>query len=99
MAVQLGLSSSTAHCGIRDGHERRRGERRATPRNRPDRRRTDRRRATFSSLVFSFFAVAFPTQLNLAALRTHIPQVALKALPSARVDYVLRVTRLLASSR
>src|SRR5687768_2395159 len=85
MAVQLGLSSSTAHCALRTGPDRRRGERRASLRNGPDRRRTDRRRATFSSLVFSFFTVAFPTQLNLAALRTHIPQVALQMLPSARV--------------
>ena len=86
MAVLLGLSPSTAHCcGLRYGVDRRRGERRATRRGGADRRRTERRRATFSSLVFSFLTVAFPTQLNLAALRTQLPQVALKLLPSGRV--------------
>ena len=86
MAVQLGLSASTAHCfGIRGGVERRRGERRSRPRTGPDRRRIDRRRATFSSLVFSLMTIAFPTQLSLAALRTQIPHVATMMLPSARV--------------
>jgi soluble lytic murein transglycosylase-like protein len=86
MAVQLGLSSSIDHCcGIRRGADRRRGDRRVARRGGADRRRGDRRRATFSSLVFSFLTVAFPTQLNLALLRNQIPQVAIKVLPSARV--------------
>jgi len=50
-----------------------------------DRRRTDRRRATFSSLVFSLVTVAFPTQLNLAALRNQIPQIAVRMLPPTGV--------------
>ena len=35
--------------------------------------------------MFSLLTVAFPSQLNLAALRNQIPQVAMKVLPSARV--------------
>jgi len=86
MAVQLGLSSPPdAGCGVRSGFDRRRGERRATPRGGSGRRRGDRRRATFSSLVFSILTVAFPTQLNLAALRNQFPQVAIAVLPSASV--------------
>jgi len=87
MAVQLGLSASTAdYLGIRNGFDRRRGgERRARPRTGPARRRSDRRRATFRSLVFSLLTIAFPSQLSLAALRTQIPQVAATMLPSARV--------------
>ena len=88
MAVQLGLSASTADdLGIRSAFERRRrGERRARPRTGPERRRSDRWRATFSSLVFSLLTIAFPTQLSLAALRTQMPHVAAMAFPSARVD-------------
>jgi soluble lytic murein transglycosylase-like protein len=86
MRVQLGLSSSNDHgYGIRGSADRRRGERRASRRTGPDRRRGDRRRATFSSLVFSLLTVAFPTQLNLAALRNQIPHVAIAVLPPARV--------------
>lgn len=86
MAVQLGLSSPPdPGCGVRSGFDRRRGERRATPRGGSGRRRGDRRRATFSSLVFSLLTVAFPTQLNLAALRNQFPQVAIAVLPSASV--------------
>ena len=89
MAVQLGLSESTAHClGIRRGPDRRRGERRATPRTGRDRRRGDRRRKTFSSLIFSLLTVAFPSQVNLvnlAVLRTQLPLVALQVLPSPTV--------------
>jgi|SRR5687767_1462209 len=86
MAVQLGLSSPPdSGCGVRSGFDRRRGERRATPRGGSGRRRGDRRRATFSSLVFSLLTVAFPTQLNLAALRNQFPQVAIAVLPSASV--------------
>ena len=86
MPVQLGLSESTAHClGIRRGPDRRRSERRATRRDGPDRRRFDRRRKTFSSLLFSLLTVAFPSQVNLAVLRTQFPLVALQVLPSASV--------------
>ena len=86
MAVLLGLSSpSDPCCGVRNGVDRRQRERRATSRGGPDRRRGDRRRATFSSLVFSLLTVAFPSQLNLAALRNQFPQVAMAVLPSARV--------------
>ena len=86
MAIQLRLSSPPdPGYGVRSGFERRRGERRATPRGGSGRRRGDRRRATFSSLVFSLLTVAFPTQLNLAALRNQFPQVAIAVLPSASV--------------
>ena len=87
MAVQLGLSASTAeYLGIRSGFERRRrGERRACPRTGQDRRRRDRRRATLSSLVFSLLTMAFPSQLSLAGLRTQIPHVGATVLPSASV--------------
>ena len=86
MAIQLGLSSRADHgCGIRSGVDRRQGERRGAQRSGPDRRRGNRRRATFSSLLFSLLTVAFPTQLNLAALRNRLPQVALRVLPSASV--------------
>lgn len=85
MAVQLGLSESTAHLGIRRGPDRRRAERRATPRGGRDRRSGDRRRRTFSSLIFSLLTVAFPSQVNLAVLRTQLPLVALQVLPSANV--------------
>jgi soluble lytic murein transglycosylase-like protein len=87
MAVQLGLSDSpAAQClGIRRGPDRRKAERRATPRGGRDRRRGDRRRKTLSSLIFSLVTVAFPSQVNLAVLRTQIPLVALQVLPSASV--------------
>jgi soluble lytic murein transglycosylase-like protein len=86
MAVQLGLSESTAHClGIRRGSDRRRGDRRATPRGGRDRRSGDRRRRTFSSVIFSLLTVAFPSQVNLNVLRTQLPLVALQVLPSTSV--------------
>jgi soluble lytic murein transglycosylase-like protein len=86
MAVQLGLSAATTHCGIRTGIDRRQGERRLTPRDDGGgRRRRTRRRATFSSLVFSLLTVAFPSQLNLTILRTQFPQMALTVLPSPQV--------------
>ena len=87
MAVQLGLSDSPAaqYLGIRRGPDRRKAERRVTPRGGRDRRRGDRRRKTLSSLIFSLLTVAFPSQVNLAVLRTQIPLVALQVLPSASV--------------
>jgi len=87
MAVQLGLSDSPAahYLGIRRGPDRRQAERRASPRSGRDRRRRDRRRKTFSSLIFSLLTVAFPAQVNLGVLRTQIPLIAMKVLPSARV--------------
>ena len=87
MAVQLGLSDSPAahDLGIRRGPDRRQAERRASPRSGRDRRRGDRRRKTFSSLIFSLLTVAFPAQVNLGVLRTQIPLIAMKVLPSARV--------------
>jgi soluble lytic murein transglycosylase-like protein len=92
MAVQLGLSHSTAqYLGIRRGPDRRGGDRRATPRAGGDRRRGDRRRKTFSSLIFSLLTVAFPSQLNLAALRTQLPLVALQVLPSSNMMPSARV--------
>lgn len=104
MAVQLRLSDSSAAAfaeasaaraqdlGIRRGPERRRAERRATPRGGRDRRRGDRRRKTFSSLIFSLLTVAFPSQVNLAVLRTQMPFVALQVLPSARVAVSISFT-------
>jgi soluble lytic murein transglycosylase-like protein len=90
MAVQLGLSSPTGHgCGIRTGSDRRRGDRRSAPRSGLDRRRSDRRRATLRSLLFSLLTVALPTQLahlNVAALRSQVPQTDKNMLPSARVS-------------
>jgi soluble lytic murein transglycosylase-like protein len=87
MAVQLGLSDSPAaeYLGIRRGPDRRKADRRTTPRGGHDRRRGDRRRKTLSSLIFSLLTVAFPSQVNLAVLRTQIPLVALQVLPSASV--------------
>lgn len=86
MAVQLGLSAAVHEClGVRHGGDRRRVDRRANERTGPDRRRGDRRRATLGSLVFSAMTIAFPAQLNPAALRLPLAPVALTVVPSARV--------------
>jgi len=58
---------------IRAAGDRRHGARRATARTGRDRRRGDRRRATVSSLILSALTLVFPSHLNPAALRLHLP--------------------------